>query len=179
MQFDDPFLDELRLLFMEGATVSRLIRRIASQHADETTLHQYLQDCFFRAFGVGPLRISRKLVLTPLDEEGFYSLNRFLIAEMIERYSEWGRHLASRTEPFWKDIQAKSSMQFIEKARPEDVPELADSWEKLDLKAQKYLRRTLGNLDEMFQNVQILARLSERLQGQILDQTPDPAHIKE
>jgi hypothetical protein len=41
----------LRLMFMEGAAISRLIRHIASRNADETSLHRSMQDCFFRAFG--------------------------------------------------------------------------------------------------------------------------------
>ena len=90
-----------------------------------------------------------------------------------------GRHLASRTEPFWKYIQAKSSVRLIEDVNPQDIPELADSWEKLDLKAQDYIRRTLGNLEEAFQNLEILARLCERLERQIMEQTAHPARIKE
>jgi hypothetical protein len=67
----------------------------------------------------------------------------------------------------------------IEEVDPQKIPELSDSWEKLDLKAQNSIRRTLGNLEEAFQNLEILARLSERLGLHIVEQTAHPAHIKE
>jgi hypothetical protein len=72
----------------------------------------------------------------------------------------------------------RSGLWFIEESRPEDVPELAGCWNDLDPKAKQYLQRKLGNLNEMFQNLEILARLSERLQSQVLDIAADAARIE-
>lgn len=179
MTFDAPFLDELRLLFMEGATISRLIRQIARQKPEDTSLHQFIQDCFFHAFGVGPLRISRNVSAAQMDDETFFGLNQFLIAEIIERYGDWGAHLSGQSEPFWKGMHVKSGGHLIEKANPDEIPELVDCWKDLDPKAQKYIQRIMGNLNETVQNLEILARLSERLQGQVIDAAAEAAPIKE
>ena len=48
MQIEDVFLDELRLMFMEGATPSRLIRQIARRFAGGTTCTPSCKTASFR-----------------------------------------------------------------------------------------------------------------------------------
>ena len=138
MQIDDAFLDGLRLMFMEGATPSRLIRQIVCRFAaGEDNLHQIVQTCFLQAFDVGPLSISRKQNFTRLDEEDFYKLNYHLIPQIIENFPRWGSCIPSAIVPFWKDLEIKSDREFIRQSAPEVIPELGKNWERLDPEAQK------------------------------------------
>ena len=45
-------INELRSLFKEGATPSRLIRHIVERHAGERTFHSLIQAYFHEAFGL-------------------------------------------------------------------------------------------------------------------------------
>jgi hypothetical protein len=45
-------VNELRSLFQDGATPSRLIRHIVERHAGERRYHQLIQDYFREAFGI-------------------------------------------------------------------------------------------------------------------------------
>ena len=125
------------------------------------------------------MRISRKHDLTQLDEECFYALNYRLVPQIIENYPEWGTHLESGKEPYWKNLELKSGEQFIKESAPEKILELGKNWDLLDPEAQRYIRRIFGNVDELFLHVQILARLAERQEKQIaeLEGQTHSAHI--
>ena len=177
MPIDDSFLDELRLMFMKGATPSCLMAQIASRHNGQGPLAAHIQHVFHCAFHVGPIRLSRKLDWSQLDVDACESLNLWLIPKMIELFPTWGGHLPAAEEPFWKEIKTKDAAQLSKGVAPETIPELTNSWDAIDSEARRYIIRILANLDEVYENSQILARLAERLQRN--SQPVEPAATKE
>src|SRR5437762_17538 len=82
-------IGELRSLFKDGATPSRLIRHIVERHNGERTFHSLIQAYFLDAFGVPIVR-----GLNPADDYQhadlrYAFLNEQLVHEMIQKRSEW------------------------------------------------------------------------------------------
>jgi len=97
MDIRSEVVTELRSLFRDGATPSRLIRRIVELHPGET--HFYLiQDYFREAFGVPIVRGLSRLDDYQRADLRLAYLNQMLLHEMIEKKTEWdhgrGRVLA-------------------------------------------------------------------------------------
>src|SRR4051812_19487255 len=85
---DESLVRELRQMFLDGATPSRLMRHVADRHGEDDRLHFVIQDYFHEAFGIALLR------LVTSDED--YSpdprhahFNRNVIPEMIEHLGDW------------------------------------------------------------------------------------------
>lgn len=173
MPADPQVVAELRSLFKDGATPSRLIRHIVDRHPGEERLHFLVQDYFREAFAVGLVRISKRALDEPDSADlPLAFLNIHLTHEMVGTRPKWDRDDSSPANgrPSWlAPLSATDEAALIEQTQPVTLPELAGCWDRLDPIAQAYVRRVLGNADALYERVQILARLAERLQQKVLE----------
>lgn len=125
---------ELRMMFKEGATPSRLLRHIVERHAGERAFHSLIQAYFHEAFGIPIVR-----GLNPIDDyqqAGFrYAfLNEQLVHEMIQRRSEWdsGAAAGAREGGSWLDsLAASDDKQRLREVQSVKLPDLSDCWSRL------------------------------------------------
>lgn len=155
---------ELRSLFKEGATPSRLLRHIAERHGAARGLHTLIQAYFLEAFGVPILR-----GLNPIDDYQhadlrYAFLNEQLVHEIVQKRNEWDDGSAS----WLGDLVASDDGQRARDVQ-EAIPELDRCWPQLTAKEQAFIHRSLASARGLSETVKILARLTEQLQQQLAE----------
>lgn len=172
MTTDLQLVSELRALFKGGATPSVVVRRIAERHEGEAMLDRTVRHYFRVAFGVPMARIGPEMVEAICRGDGVPSLNTSLLHLMIELRPEWD------TEPcdgsWLETVTATSPATLLGDTELQDLPELAESWDRLDEMAKRYIRRTSANARSLYEQVNALAALAERLQEQVEAATHRP-----
>ncbi len=163
---DPQLVTELRTLFKNGATPSAVVRRIAEQYAGQPQLDRTVRDYFRVAFDVPVARVGPEMVEAILGGAGMPALNRSLLHRMIETRSGWDTEVEG-SESWLDGVTATSPAALVANADPQTVPQLAASWDMLDDAAKVYLRRILGNADELYERMNTLAVLAETLQQQV------------
>ena len=163
---------ELRSLFKEGATPSRLIRHIAERHKGEARLHLLTQLYFQEAFGIPIVRS-----LNPTDnyqhaDLRYAFLNEQLIHEMVKKRKEWdaanGR--GSGGNASWLDTLTSSDhQQRLNQIQATAIPELSRCWPQLTAEEQHYIQRSLATANGLYETVKILSRLVECLQQRLIE----------
>lgn len=166
MTTDTRFAAELRTLFKGGATPSAVVRRIAERYAGEPRLDAIVRQYFRVTFDVPVARIGPEMVEAILDGDGVPALNRSLLHRMIEARPAWDAEV-ERSESWMDGLTATSPVSLVANADPQTIPQLAGSWDRMDDGAKAYICRILGNSDELYEQVNALAVLAERLQQQI------------
>jgi hypothetical protein len=172
METRPEVIDELRLLFQNGATPSRLIRHVAERHPAEPALHALIQEYFREAFAVPLVR-----GLKPHDEYEsvdlrYAFLNEQLVHEMIEKRPEWDRGpagAANGRQPWLDSLVATSDPDRIRQAQSMPFPELSQSWHRLTAKEQAFIQRSIASANGLYETVKILARLAEHLQQRVAE----------
>ncbi len=172
MSTQPDVIQELRAMFKEGATPSRLIKHIADRHEGVARLHGLIQEYFIEAFAVPIVR-----GLDPIADYRFMDprlayLNEDLVHEIIEKRSEWDRDHDSLNngEISWLDsAKARSDEERFQAAQAGVVPELSQCWQKLSPKEQQYIQRTFASANGLYESVKILARLADRLQRRVVE----------
>lgn len=167
---------ELRALFKDGATPSRLIRHIVERHESERGHHALIQAYFLEAFGVPIVR-----GLSPTDDYQhadlrYAFLNEQLVHDMIEKRAEWDAPSGAGS---WLDpLKADDDQQRMSQAQAITIPELSRCWSELTPKEQAFIRRSLATTNGLHESVKILAQLAECLQQQLaeLQQAPSGTH---
>src|SRR5579872_2983377 len=114
---DPVVVSELRLLFQQGATPSRLIQHILERHAGEEHLQFFVQDYFREAFGVDIVR-----GVTPFDKDRYDALdyaflNNDVLAEMIEKQAGWNpqaNHAEGEPRGWLAGLTTKSIYQHLD-----------------------------------------------------------------
>jgi hypothetical protein len=169
--------EELRLLFRQGATPSRLIQLIAERHRGEQSLHGLIQIYFLETFGVPIVR-----GLNPLDDYEsiglkYAFLNDDVLHWMIEARTTWDQ---SSSEQSWLDaLTATSIDERLRKAKEQPYSELSRNWDKLDDKERFVIQRLIAGLNGRSEQVRILARLAERLQQRVNELEGERAAVSE
>jgi hypothetical protein len=176
MVTDPRVVAELRAMFREGSTPSRLIQHIAACHGNEDRLFFLIQDYFREAFAVPLVRASNVRAERTQNDLRLAHLNIDLVHEMVQHRSEWDN--APETNgggrQGWLDSAvATDEGELIERAQPATLPELSGCWGELGEGARNYIKRLIGNVNALYERVQILARLAESLQ-QRLNERPSP-----
>jgi hypothetical protein len=163
-------IEELRTLFKNGATPSRLIRHIAARHDDEERLHFLVQDYFMEAFGIPIVRgLDPTDDYQPSDFRHAF-LSEQLLHQMIEKLSEWHTRADGSTkddEPWFTGLVATPDEARMGQAQSAPVPDLAGCWPKLSQKEQSYMRAIMASANGLHETVKILSRLAETLQQKI------------
>jgi len=164
---------ELRTLFKEGATPSRLLRHIAERHEREGNLHSLIQSYFRDAFGIPIVR-----GLNPSDDYHgadlrYAFLNEKLVNEIIQRRSVWdntGDITPGGTSSWLDEVKASDDQQRISKMQSIVLPELSRCWSQLTPKEQHFIQRSLASANGLYETVKILARLVECLQQRLAEE---------
>ena len=163
---------ELRAMFKEGATPSRLIRHIVERHEGEHSFHLLIQRYFLQGFGVPIVR-----GLNPIDDYQhadlrFAYLNQMLLHEMIEKRPEWDTDESNS----WADsLTATEVHQRIREAEAYLPPDLKRCWPLMTAKEQRYILVSFASANYLSETVKIMSRLVEALQQQLLEAQATPA----
>jgi hypothetical protein len=163
---------DLRQMFRNGATPSRLIQHLVLHHHGKDNWFDFVQASFREAFSVPFVRIPDQLEQVHFHDLSLAHLNKGLVHEMIQTRHLWdtdqGNHAGCHST--WLDsLTAQDDVERFQQLYPAADPLLAKSWSYLDPKAQKQIQMRLANADSYYERVLILARLAERLQQRILE----------
>ena len=95
MSIQASVIQELRSLFKDGATPSRLIQHIVSRHPQERNWHGLIQAYFREGFGVSIVR-----GLPPAENYAdinlrYAYLNEDLLHEMVHMRSSWDQDITT------------------------------------------------------------------------------------
>jgi len=164
-------ISELRSLFKEGATPSRLIRHIVERHEGERQFHSLIQAYFLEAFGVPIVR-----GLSPTDnyhhaDLRYAFLNEQLLHEMIERRSEWDSNgdLMNGTDSWLGNLSASDDHQRIRQAQTVMPPELSRCWPEMTPDERNFIHLSMASANGLFETVKILSRFVECLQQKVVE----------
>lgn len=169
-------IDELRSLFKEGATPSRLMRQIAERHADEPDQYGLIQEYFLEAFAVPIVR-----GLKPQDDfrntgMQYAFLNHHLLHELAVRRSEWDAEHDRDSQ--WLDGAAVTDHETrVSSLERPALPELRRIWSDLTADERAAVLRASATSAGHLETVKLLARLAERLQSRVneLEAAVEPA----
>lgn len=164
---NESLVQELRKMFLDGATPSRLLQRLLDEPASEETLGPGVVDRYFSAaFG------SKVYPLTAATQGEVFStlhyayLNGDTLYQMLENLSEWRRGVEG---DFWcDDVEAIDARVKLREFSPQADPELARFWDGLDPKAQAYIRACVVSLQVAQEKIHALRLLAERLQQKLV-----------
>lgn len=164
-------ISELRSLFKEGATPSRLIRHVVERHEGERGHHALIQAYFLETFGVPIVR-----GLSPIDDFQhadlrYAFLNEQLLHEMIQRRRVWDTDVIGASEAGgWLDtLAAGDDKQRLREVQSVNLPDLNACWPRLTQEERDYIQRSLASARGLHESVKILARLAECLQQQLAE----------
>lgn len=164
---------ELRSLFKEGATPSRLIRHIAERHSGEARLHLLTHLYFQEAFGIPIVRDLNPIDAYQQADLRYAFLNEQLIQEMVQKREEWdaANGLASGERASWLDtLTASDHQQRLNRIQATAIPELSRCWPQLTADEQHYIQRSLATANGLYETVKILSRLVECLQQRLIEE---------
>jgi hypothetical protein len=164
---------ELRSLFKEGATPSRLIRHIVERHDDDSDYFGLIQFYFMEAFAVPIVR-----GLQPLDDYRhadlrYAFLNDDLLHNMVEKRGEWDT--GNGADSWLDSLVAHDGMAQLERARTVVPTELHQCWPSLTPKEREYIHLLIASSRGMSERAKILSRLAECLQQQVNEHQAAPA----
>ena len=178
-------IQELRSMFKEGATPSRLIQHIVARHPNEGNWHGLIQEYFREGFGVPIVRgLSPMETYNDIDLRYAY-LNEDVLHQMVQARTTWDheRNESEGASPCWLgSLTATSDLDRLEEAEQlGPSPDLAESWDKLNDKVRRGIVLASSGYKGRTEMVHILARLVERLQQRILSLERDrsPSAVEE
>jgi hypothetical protein len=166
-EVNESLVQELRRMLLDGATPSRLLQRLLDDPSAQGILAPGVIDSYFSAaFGdkVYPLTAAQGDVFSGLQ---FAYLNGDALFKMLEDLSEWRLSVEEMNSPWCEDIEASDIRGKLQEFDAGKDPYLAGSWDRLDPKAQSYIRQSMVSLAVTQEQVHILRLLAERLQQKL------------
>ena len=161
---------ELRILFKQGATPSRLLRHILRRLPGEAVTAWVLRDYLEQAFCLSTVRLQPGIDYSH-DHPCFVALNRTLIPEVIQHRHEWD------VEPDVSDDSMACWFDGLISTPPDGARDAADltthpnlsddTWANLSPDEQDALRLQLAGIQTTAERVTLLVHLVERLQQQV------------
>jgi len=168
MAVDQQIVEELRRMFLDGATPSRLVRYVvtnAPERDDSERLRRVVQSYFDEAFGI----LLRRIPLDPADLRNSFSnpgLNQIPLHRIVQGRAEWASQ--RKDEDRWLgELKATNPGQLNDSVDLSRETELAGVIDDLDDPARMAIKRWIGNINYLYELVEILAALAERLQDKI------------
>lgn len=165
----DQIVHELRQMFLDGATPSRLMLHIQTHHSEDEPLHFLITDYFKEAFKLPLIRCSsgKDFKQSSLEHDHF---NRDLVHEMVCRIDEWSSEALDGT---WLEntdgLWTHSHDEHKERLKTAEFEELDRVWNTLNEKERLFIIRKIAHRDYLWYKVKTLSRLVERLQQKILE----------
>lgn len=171
MRPDSRIVSELRSMFLNGAAPSRLIRHIASRYEGDPDWSDYVGPYFAEAFSVTTIALDRYPHPVDLDRIDLSDLDGELLRDMVGRLAGWRDKSDVEPGAAWCDGLAVSpdDATMIDSLQPESHPALKNAWSSLSPEVQGCLRRSMVNAQGYYERFQVLTRLVERLQKQVLE----------
>lgn len=168
MDTDPKVISELRRMFREGATPSRLVQHIVERVSHDGSRHprSLIMHYFGEAFANVLIRLPFREDYST-DDLQYSHLNQRLLHEMVGRRSEWDQENTDGPEYWLDDLDARDCAEHNAAAEVEAIDELSGCVGSLDDAARKYIQRISGNTNWLYEQTRILARLAERLQQRI------------
>ena len=169
MQPDPEFVAELRTIFKGGATPSALIRVIAERYTGETQIDRVVRAYFREAFGVPMLRVLREHVEHIVQGGDGAWLNSRVVHQMVAARVEWDAPAdgAPRAACWMDGLTATDEAAMLREFESRTAAEPPAWWDKLDESSRRDITRTAANAQSLYERVQVLAALAERLQQQL------------
>lgn len=172
MPVNPKVIAELRAMFKDGATPSRLMQHIYRHHGGDRGWHGLVQDYFAEAFHVPWVRVTnRSADYADASDLRHAHFNVHLLHKMIENRTKWDQDIEPGNCKAWLNpLDATDQLQSSMEVQPKSLPELVQVWDQLDASAQHYVEELIGTTNALYERVLILSRLAERLQQRILAQ---------
>ncbi len=153
-------VDELRQMFLDGATPSWLMHRIAQEHPQNPRIHFIIKDYFREAFCIPLLRD------VVADEDyspgrGYAHYIRDVIPVVLQRLDEWNSD--NLQESWLNGISIRSFNEHTERLKSVHFEELDRVWETLTDKERLFIIRKVAHKDYFWEVMKGLAALAEQL----------------
>lgn len=163
---DPELVAELRESFIDGATPSELMHRIALRHEGDRCLHFILRDYFREAFGIPLLRnVVSDEDYSPAFRHAHY--NRDVVPEMIQRMGDW--NTTDLTGSWLENVSVGSLVDHVQRIKAYPPEELKRVWDELSEKEKAYVRRQSARINQSWDVAKSLALLAERLQQKVVE----------
>jgi hypothetical protein len=171
MHIDPQVVAELRALFLDGATPSRLVRHIATRHEGDPSWPSHVEPYFAEAFAVTTFVMADRPPEADLDRHNLSELDVDILRDMVGRQAGWRHTVAHAPGAAWCDDLSVSTddLRMGDQVRPESHPALADSWASMSPRAREFVRQAMVNAQGYYERMHVLVRLAERLQEQVID----------
>ncbi len=171
MHINQSVIDELRSMFKEGATPSRLIQHIVARHPNEGNWHGLIQAYFREGFGVPIVRGLDPLENYENPNLRYAYLNEDVLHEMVQFRNKWDQEDNNEGNlSSWLDsLVATDPVERLEEFKRQEPPTTwSESWSSLNEKERNSIALTNSGYKGRTEMVHILARLVERLQQKIV-----------
>ena len=161
-------VQELREMFLDGATPSRLMMQIQTHHPEEERLYFLIMDYFQEAFKLPLVRVSSNNDFSTPSGEHFH-FNRDLVHEIVCQLERWKDDDADGS---WLDDvndRARTTLrEHQERLKTAHFEELERIWDQLTDDERGFIIRRIAHKDYLWDKVNTLSRLVERLQQKIV-----------
>lgn len=159
-------IDQLRRMFIDGATPSELMQYIAQKHKDDSRLHFIITDYFREAFCIPLLRnVVSEEDYSPASRHAHY--NRDVAPEIVERIDEWNHENLAGS---WLDgLSVNSLAEHTQRLKEAHFEELDRVWHNLNDKERHFIIRKIAIKDYYWEVAKMLAAMAERLQQKVVD----------
>ena len=163
---DKTLVSELRQMFIDGATPSRMMYHIATRHGQTEQVAHSIRECFREAFGIPLLRnVVSEEDYSPSSRHAHY--NRDVVPEIIQRISDWN---TVGLEGSWlQDLSVHSLSEHMESLKSARFEELTRIWHDLGDKEQHYIVQKAAIINHQWEMLKTLATMAERLQERVVE----------
>ena len=170
MSMRSGVVEELREMFRQGATPSRLCRLIAEHHEGEADLLFLINEYFHVAFAVPIVRGLDPLADYRHDDLRLAHLNEQLLPAMVQHRGEW-----DDGDSWLEGLVASDPADWIRTPPAVPPPDLKGCWETMTPAERNHLRMDWASAAGLAQTVKILSVLCENLQQQVNELSAMPA----
>jgi hypothetical protein len=166
MHYDQTIIGEMRTMLLDGATPSRIVRHVLERTSAEGSprCRAIVQGYFGEAFNI----LLRGLPADPAQITSAFS-NPYMNQHPLHRIIQWGADWVPQSQDgSWiDDLEANDPGELNDSVDLNRETELAGVIDDLDDPARTAIKRWIGNINYLYELVQILAALAERLQQKI------------
>lgn len=157
---------DVKQLFVEGATPSRLMQCIAAAHPDDPRLHLLIMDYFREAFQVPLLRnVIPGADYSPDLRHAHY--NRDVVPDLVHRSQGW--QTGNLTGSWLDGVAVHSFPEHVARLSESRWQELDRIWDGLTNEERQFIVRKIAMKDYYWDALKCLALLAERLQQQVVE----------
>lgn len=163
---DEKIVNELRQMFLDGATPSQLMHHIATQLGHGPRMHFAIKDYLSAAFGI---KFLRNILLgedySPNTRHAHF--NRDIAPEIAQKANEWSS--VSLDGSWLEGITIKPLTEHIERVKSVEIPELKRIWANFNDEEKQFIVRKIATKDYSWEVINLLASMAERLQQKIFE----------